>query len=70
MAIEALQHYPALRRLDITGSRLGDAELFLLALVEATHQFWIETEDLLQSPRCTCGCVLRIHDNDSYAYYI
>ena len=55
MAIEALQHYPALRRLDITGSRLGDVESFLLKLFKATHQFWIETLHLLQSPTCTCG---------------
>eukprot|EP00434_Breviolum_minutum_P039886 symbB.v1.2.035428.t1/scaffold4748.1/size59687/3 len=35
VAIEALQHYPVLRRLDITGSRLEDVESFLLALFEA-----------------------------------
>eukprot|EP00434_Breviolum_minutum_P038721 symbB.v1.2.034361.t1/scaffold4422.1/size39833/1 len=35
VAIEALQHYPALRRLDITGSRLGDVESFLLDLFKA-----------------------------------
>ena len=55
VAIQALPHYPVLRRLEITGSRLGDVESFLLALFEATHRFWIETHHLLQSPRCTCG---------------
>ena len=37
VAIQALPHYSALRRLDITGSRLEDVESFLLALFEATH---------------------------------
>eukprot|EP00434_Breviolum_minutum_P039885 symbB.v1.2.035427.t1/scaffold4748.1/size59687/2 len=35
VAIEALQHYPVLRRLEITGSRLGDVESFLLDLFKA-----------------------------------
>eukprot|EP00434_Breviolum_minutum_P044697 symbB.v1.2.039955.t1/scaffold6898.1/size14729/2 len=35
VAIQALPHYPLLRRLDITGSRLGDAESLLLALFKA-----------------------------------
>jgi len=35
VAIQALPHYPVLRRLDITGSRLEDVESFLLALFEA-----------------------------------
>ena len=52
VAIEALQHYPVLRRLDICGCRLGDVESFLLALFKATHGFWIETCHLPQSPTC------------------
>ena len=39
VAIEALQHYPVLRRLEITGSRLEDVESFLRDLFKATHQF-------------------------------
>ena len=35
VAIRALRHYPVLRRLDITGSRLEDVESFLLALFKA-----------------------------------
>ena len=54
MAIEALQHYPVLRRLDITRCRLGDVETFLLDLFKATHQFWI-AYNLLHASTCTCG---------------
>ena len=50
--MQALPHYPVLRRLDITGSRLGDSESFLLALFKATHGFWIETCHLLPSATC------------------
>ena len=42
MAIEALQHYPVLRRLEITGSRLEDVESFLLMFFKAAHEFCID----------------------------
>jgi len=35
VAVEALQHYPVLRRLEITGSRFRDVESFLLDLFKA-----------------------------------
>ena len=50
VAIRALQYYPVLRRLEITGSRLEDVESFLLKLSKASHEFWIEMCSLLDVP--------------------
>ena len=47
VAIQALQHYPVLRRLEITRSRLEDVESFLETLSKASHEFWIEMCHLL-----------------------
>ena len=47
VAIQALQHYPVLQRLEITRSRLEDVESFLETLSKASHEFWIEMCHLL-----------------------
>ena len=60
VAIQALQHYPVLRRLEITRSRLEDVESFLEKLSQASHEFWIEMRHLLDVLVERCKSTSRI----------